>query len=228
MDLNQILRNHASEPLTHQLLMSLLKDQMTKCKLPIQHILEPIKKGLYIAGPSLETVFPEPFLVINHILGQVTFLPTVHYLTTDWFRNGYTKYLPLRLRFRGSSQPHLEFLLIGTCRFHRFNNNTIKKNTKSYFSIFFLLVAFEVLAVFVGIWIGKGVELSKAIVQNEFSCNYKVNLSSGKSEDSYVFDINSSYYFYVAKGSKHIKIAPIGTISNLELINNRKPCKIIL
>lgn len=61
MDLNQILRNHTSEPLTHQLLMSLLKDQMTKCKLPIQHILEPIKKGLYIAGPSLETVFPEPF-----------------------------------------------------------------------------------------------------------------------------------------------------------------------
>ncbi|RYE22352.1 MAG: hypothetical protein EOP45_08330 [Sphingobacteriaceae bacterium] len=73
MDLNQVLRNHASQPLTHQLLMSLLKDYKRPNdkvhELLSQHILEPIKKGLYIAGPSLETVSPEPFLVANHILG---------------------------------------------------------------------------------------------------------------------------------------------------------------
>ncbi|HEY4107937.1 hypothetical protein [Puia sp.] len=32
-------------------------------------ILSPIRKGLYIAGPTLETTRPEPFLLANHILG---------------------------------------------------------------------------------------------------------------------------------------------------------------
>lgn len=32
-------------------------------------ILSPIRKGLYIAGPALDTDRPEPFLLANHILG---------------------------------------------------------------------------------------------------------------------------------------------------------------
>jgi hypothetical protein len=107
---------------------------------------------------------------------------------------------------------------------NRFNENTSKKEIqKAIFPFFVLIIAVELLAVFVGVGVGKGDRLSKAIVQNDFSCNYKVNFSSGKSEDLYVFDLNSSYYFYVAKGSKHIKIAPVGTISSLELINSEKP-----
>lgn len=107
---------------------------------------------------------------------------------------------------------------------NRFNENTSKKEIqKAIFPFFVLIIAVELLAVFVGLGVGKGDRLSKAIVRNDFSCNYKVNFSSGKSEDLYVFDLNSSYYFYVAKGSKHIKIAPVGTISSLELINSEKP-----
>ncbi len=35
----------------------------------IDGVLEPVKKGLYIAGPSLNTSKPESFLLANHILG---------------------------------------------------------------------------------------------------------------------------------------------------------------
>jgi hypothetical protein len=73
MDLNQLIRSYAKQPLTHQLLMSLLKDY----KRPndkIHHllnanILQPVKKGLYIAGQGLGAARPEPFLLANHILG---------------------------------------------------------------------------------------------------------------------------------------------------------------
>jgi hypothetical protein len=73
MDINQAIRSYARQPLTHQLLKSVLKEYKNPNdkvhNLLNDGILTPVKKGLYIAGPELKTNKPEPFLVANHILG---------------------------------------------------------------------------------------------------------------------------------------------------------------
>lgn len=73
MDLNQAIRSYAAQPLTHQLLLSLLKDYKRPNdklhQLLSKGVLEPVRKGLYMAGPSIGVNRPEPFLLANHILG---------------------------------------------------------------------------------------------------------------------------------------------------------------
>jgi hypothetical protein len=74
MDIHQVIRSHANQPLTHQLMTFLLKDYKSPNdkvhSLLGEGMLASIKKGLYIAGPALKTNKPEPFLLANHILGQ--------------------------------------------------------------------------------------------------------------------------------------------------------------
>lgn len=74
MDFTGKLRQYAAQPLTHQLLLSLLKDyERPNAKIHAylkNGVLQSIKKGLYIVGPALNTAKrPEPFLLANHILG---------------------------------------------------------------------------------------------------------------------------------------------------------------
>ena len=73
MDLNQSIRSFSSQPLTHQVLLSLLKGYKRPNEkvhdLVRQGILTPVRKGMYIAGPMLNTSRPESFLLANHILG---------------------------------------------------------------------------------------------------------------------------------------------------------------
>lgn len=105
----------------------------------------------------------------------------------------------------------------------RFGADATKKEVRKKLLPFFILfAAFELLSLFVGLGIGEGSKLSKRISHNEFVCNYKITFSSGGSEEIFVIDLNSSYYFYVTKGDKNIKIAPVGTINHLEVINNKK------
>lgn len=64
---------HADRPLPHQLLISWLKDYNRpndKIKaLKSKGVLEAVKKGLYIAGPSIGTGKPDFMLLANHISG---------------------------------------------------------------------------------------------------------------------------------------------------------------
>ena len=73
MDLYQAIRSYGSQPLSHQVVVSLLKDYKRPNDkihaLLIEGALESVKKGLYIAGPAINTAKPEPFLLANHILG---------------------------------------------------------------------------------------------------------------------------------------------------------------
>ena len=73
MDINQTIRSIATQPVTHQVMVSLLKGYKRPNEkvhdLQRKGILSPIRKGLYIAGPALDTDRPEPFLLANHILG---------------------------------------------------------------------------------------------------------------------------------------------------------------
>ena len=73
MDINQAIRSYSRQPLTHQLMMSFLKDYKSPNdkvhSLIEEGVLTSVKKGLYIAGPALKANKPGPFLLANHILG---------------------------------------------------------------------------------------------------------------------------------------------------------------
>jgi uncharacterized protein (DUF2164 family) len=70
--------------------------------------------------------------------------------------------------------------------------------------------------------ISDGMDLVKKIQNNELTYDHRISFDSDKSEEVHLFDNNSSYYFYLSKGSKNIKIAPVGSIKSVELINNHK------
>ena len=73
MDLSQNIRNLSTQPLTHQLLRSLLKDYRRPNdkihELISAGILEPVKKGLYLPTEKISKNRTEPFLLANHMLG---------------------------------------------------------------------------------------------------------------------------------------------------------------
>jgi hypothetical protein len=73
MDLYQAIRLYASQPLTHQVVVYLLKDYKRPNDkihaLLREGVLQSVKKGLYIAGPAVNGTKSEPFLLANHILG---------------------------------------------------------------------------------------------------------------------------------------------------------------
>ena len=73
MELAQSIRQYASVPIPHHLMIWLLKDyQQPNDKIHYllkKGILEQVKRGLYIAGPAIQGVQPDPFLLANHLLG---------------------------------------------------------------------------------------------------------------------------------------------------------------
>lgn len=74
VDFLEELKRRASQPLTHQLLVSLLKGyHRPNAKIHSllrRGLLQPVKKGLYIVGPGLNaSKQPNPLLLANHILG---------------------------------------------------------------------------------------------------------------------------------------------------------------
>jgi len=73
MDIQAALKELSNQPLTHQLLADLLKDYKRPndkiLALKAYGLIEPVKKGLYIAGRSLGAERPESALLANHILG---------------------------------------------------------------------------------------------------------------------------------------------------------------
>jgi hypothetical protein len=73
MDIQTKLRELSNQPLTHQLLTGLLKDYKRPndkiLSLKADGLIEPVKKGLYIASRSLGAERPESALLANHILG---------------------------------------------------------------------------------------------------------------------------------------------------------------
>lgn len=74
MDYKHTLTRLANQPLSHQLLVSILKEYERPndkiYQLAKEGVIQSIKKGLYIVGPALNIDRkPEPFLLANHILG---------------------------------------------------------------------------------------------------------------------------------------------------------------
>ncbi len=93
---------------------------------------------------------------------------------------------------------------------------------KNHFSrLLFLFITVSLLSFFLGIGIGKGHSISEKIKNNRLEFHDKINFNTGESENVYIIGSNSVYYFYLTKGTKTIKIAPVGTIKNIELIDNK-------
>jgi hypothetical protein len=73
MDLNSQIALYTNQPLSYHLLRSLLKgykrpnDKINE--LVKKGMLQSLKRGLYIAGPTVSKTKPEPFLLANHIWG---------------------------------------------------------------------------------------------------------------------------------------------------------------
>lgn len=90
---------------------------------------------------------------------------------------------------------------------------------KAMIPSFVILAGFELLALFVGLGIGQGEKIKKRLDTQTLKENYILTASSGETNPVYLIDINSIYYFYIKKGEKKIKIAPVGSIGHLEVIN---------
>ncbi|MBO9616018.1 MAG: hypothetical protein J7619_25215 [Dyadobacter sp.] len=73
MNLLQNIRSHSNQPLTRQLLASLLKDHKEPNhkinELLSAGLLEIVRDGLYIPTKKLSPFRPEPFLLANHLFG---------------------------------------------------------------------------------------------------------------------------------------------------------------
>ncbi|WP_035643597.1 hypothetical protein [Flavobacterium sp. ASV13] len=94
--------------------------------------------------------------------------------------------------------------------------------TKSYFnSISIKTLAVILCSFFFGYGLAGGYGTSKKIREHKEKYNYKINYSSGESEEIFLINTNSLYYFYTAKGSKAIKITPLGAVKSIELIDNK-------
>ncbi|MBT2619857.1 MULTISPECIES: hypothetical protein [Chryseobacterium] len=105
---------------------------------------------------------------------------------------------------------------------YKINPESDKKELqKTMIPIFSILVAIELLALFVGLGIGQGSIIKKRIEAQNLKYNYTITSESSEPTDIYMIDINSTYYFYVTKGDQQIKIAPVGKINNLEVIKKK-------
>ncbi|MFB9110856.1 hypothetical protein [Flavobacterium gyeonganense] len=93
--------------------------------------------------------------------------------------------------------------------------------TNEYILISIKTLCSILISLFLGFGIGGGYFLSKKIERNELKYNYKLNYNDSKSENVYIIGTNTSYYFYLTEGSSTVKIAPVASIRNLEIIKNK-------
>ncbi|MBL1219940.1 hypothetical protein JET18_03770 [Chryseobacterium sp. L7] len=128
------------------------------------------------------------------------------------------------------------FFLIQVLFIRYSHTNLVQKIMKSYrmnpdldkrelrkvmIPVFVILAGFELLALFVGLGIGQGAKIKKKLETQTLTQNYILTSGSGEKSPVYMIDINSIYYFYIKKGEKQIRIAPVGSIGNLEVINKK-------
>lgn len=105
---------------------------------------------------------------------------------------------------------------------YRMNPDLDKRELrKAMIPVFVILAGFELLALFVGLGIGQGAKIKKKLETQTLTQNYILTNGSGEKSSVYMIDINSIYYFYIKKGEKQIRIAPVGSIGNLEVINKK-------
>lgn len=89
-------------------------------------------------------------------------------------------------------------------------------------NMFIKILVFIMLGFFSGIGVGEGASQAKKIKTGDLKLDYSISFGNGKTEPVHLIGSNSTYCFYVTAGSKHIKISPVGSIDQIELIHNRR------
>lgn len=92
---------------------------------------------------------------------------------------------------------------------------------KYYSTVSIKFLAIGLLSIYLGYGFAEGFFTANKIKNNKLKYNYTLNYNSGETEQISLISSNSVYYFYVAKGNKTIKIAPVGAIKNIQVTNNR-------
>ena len=94
--------------------------------------------------------------------------------------------------------------------------------TKSYYNSIAIksLVVF-LLSFFLGYGFAGGYFTTKKLKENRLDYSFQIDFNEGESKNVYVIGNNSLYYFYFVKGDKKIKITPLASIKNIELIENK-------
>lgn len=73
MDFRSLVKHYAEAPISRHLILDLLSDYNRPndkiSELIKRKELIPLKRGLYIPGPKLDLLPPEPFLIANHLRG---------------------------------------------------------------------------------------------------------------------------------------------------------------
>lgn len=88
-------------------------------------------------------------------------------------------------------------------------------------SLFAGVLAASLFSFFIGMGYGGGRKQAERIKNGTIKYDRTINFNSGETELVNIIGSNSAYYFYVSKGNKTIKIAPVGTIKNIELTHNK-------
>lgn len=61
--------------------------------------------------------------------------------------------------------------------------------------------------------------MAQKIKNNKLEYKQKLTFNTGETENIFLIDTNSAYYFYLTAKNNSIKIAPIGAIKTIELDN---------
>ena len=96
------------------------------------------------------------------------------------------------------------------------------EETKSYYnSIAIKSLVLFLLSFFLGYGFAGGYFTTKKLKENKLDYSFQIDFNEGESKNVYVIGNNSLYYFYFVKGDKKIKITPLASIKNIELIENK-------
>lgn len=100
-------------------------------------------------------------------------------------------------------------------------NLTGAQLTEKLTNLFATLMGVTMFTFFLGIGYGEGKKQAAHIKSGSVKYDRTLNFNSGETERVSIIGSNSIYYFYLNKGSKVIKIAPVGTIKSIELTENK-------
>ena len=89
-------------------------------------------------------------------------------------------------------------------------------------NMFVAFLSASLLSFFVGLGWGEGNKIIKKINNNTVEYNKTYYFDKDEKQAVYQIGVNSSYYFYLIKGSNNIKISPVGAIKMVEITENKK------
>ncbi|WP_427873833.1 hypothetical protein [Flavobacterium sp. MMS24-S5] len=96
------------------------------------------------------------------------------------------------------------------------------EETKSYYNgIAIKSLILFLLSFFLGYGMAGGYFTKKKLKENKLDYSYQMDFNEGESKNVFVIGNNSLYYFYFVKGDKKVKITPLASIKNIELVENR-------